>query len=483
MLKNRTVKILLIEDEEFDVRRIRNTLAPFAERLRLVDVVSDGLSALELLRSGRSYDVVIMDFQISGGLRGEALIRKLKALDETLQIIVVTKMTMNVTDYAFANKLLEAGAIWYCTKYPGDIEDYIYQPTDFILNIINAFEHRRLQKEQLSTSRRLQETIEEVLRKKQIIGQSPAIQLLRQQIEKYAPTPTNVLILGDSGTGKELVAANIHYRSTRRFENFVPINCGSLPDNLIESELFGFEKGAFTGAAAQKPGLFEVANGGTVFLDEITELPLAAQSKLLRVIQEGEIDKIGRTGKIRVDVRVIAASNKNLLREVEEKRFRQDLYYRLNVVSIAVPPLTERTEDIPLLVEHFLHVYAAQMNLPVPAVTTEAIEVLCQYHWPGNVRELQNVMQRLLLSGVATIKRRQARQALGQAPEPTNSAFSFEAVTDRDHILPWRELETQIQKKYFRFVLSQTRTRAEAARLLGMAPPNFHRLCKKLGLD
>jgi DNA-binding NtrC family response regulator len=302
IITTKTINILLIEDEEYDVRRIRNTLKPFEQRLIIRDVTSDGHTALELLQDNKNrYDVVIMDFQIAGSLSGEKLIRRIKQVDSALQIIVVTKMTVNITDFDFANRLLEAGAMWYCTKYPGDIEDYIYQPTDFILSIFNAFEKKRLQKEQQRSTRKLAQNIEDILREKRIIGESEAMENLRQQIQQCAESDTTVLIRGFSGTGKELVAANIHYRSHRRFEKFVAINCGSLPHDLIESELFGYEKGAFTGAREKKLGLFEVANKGTVFLDEIAELPSTAQVKLLRVIQEGEIDKIGRTAeKIKV---------------------------------------------------------------------------------------------------------------------------------------------------------------------------------------
>ena len=320
MLINTDVKILLIEDEAFDVRRIRNTLKPFEDQIHICDVTSDGHSALSLIGQKKNqYDVVIMDFQIAGNLTGETLIRKIKEIDPAIQIIVVTKMTVHITDFDFANKLIEAGAIWYCTKYPGDIEDFIYQPTDFILSIFNAYERKRMKRREMRTNRKLSQNVEEILQKKRIVGSSDAIVSLQQQILQCAKHDTTVLIRGDSGTGKELVAANIHYQSQRRFDKFVAINCGSLPHDLIESELFGFEKGAFTGAQDEKPGLFEIANNGTLFLDEIAELPLSAQVKLLRVIQEGELDKIGRTEKVKVNVRIVAATNKNL-----EKKFRKN---------------------------------------------------------------------------------------------------------------------------------------------------------------
>src|SRR5574341_21754 len=412
------INLLLIEDEAYDVRRVRSTLQPFEARIRIRDVVSDGQEALELLaKDSKKYDVVIMDFQIAGALIGENLIRRIKEIDRTLQIIVVTKMTLNVTDFDFASKLLEAGAMWYCTKYPGDIDEFIYQPTDFVLNIINAYEKKRLLQEQQRSTKKLQKNIQDILESKRLVGESPAMQKLRNQIQVYANTNANVVILGASGTGKELVAANIHFTSKRKFENFVPINCGSLPDPLIESELFGFEKGSFTGASANKKGLFEVADGGTIFLDEITELPISVQSKLLRVLQNGEIDKIGRTGKVEVDVRVIAATNKDLETEVQEKRFREDLYYRLNVVSITVPLLAQRREDIPLLIDHFLNLYSAEMNLELPQISDEAAQILFEHDWPGNVRELQNVVQRLLSTRAKVITSAQAKVAFGLQPD------------------------------------------------------------------
>ncbi len=481
MLTAETINILLIEDEEYDVRRIKRTLQPIENRVRILDVVSNGRAAIELLAQDRRlYDVVIMDFQIAGGLMGESLIRKIKEIDATLQIIVVTKMTVNMTDFDFANRLLDAGAIWYCTKYPGDIEDYIYQPTDFILSIFNAFEKRKLEKEKIRSHKRLQKNIQDILDRKRIIGESSTIQALRQQIQQCAQMDANVVIHGASGTGKELVATHIHYHSKRKIETFLPINCGSLPANLIESELFGFEKGSFTGASTKKLGLFEVADKGTIFLDEITELPLSAQSTLLRVIQEGEIDKIGRTEKLQVDVRIIAATNKNLAQEVRDKRFREDLYYRLNVVTIMVPALTQLRDDIPLLFQHYLQIFSQEMNKELPEVQPQAMDIITQYGWPGNVRELQNVVQRLLFVGEKRVGSDHVKMALGLLPtqgDPDKIGF-----WDRNNILPWRQMEANLRAKYFRFVRDNTRSDAEAARKLGLAPPNYHRMCKELGL-
>jgi len=484
MLANEKINVLLIEDEEFDVQRIRKTIQPFAGRIFIQQVVSNGRVALDLLEeNSQQYDVVIMDYQIAGGVMGETLIRRIKQIDPALQIIVVTKMTINMTDYDFANRLLQAGATWYCTKYPIDIEEYIYQPTDFILSIFNAYEKKSLEEERVKSNKKLQRNIQDILAQKQMVGLSPAIQSLREQIRQCAETDASVLIRGQSGTGKELVAVNIHYSGKRKFENFVAINCGSLPDNLIESELFGFEKGAFTGAGTRKQGLFEVANHGTIFLDEITEIPLNAQSTLLRVIQEGEIDKIGRTQKVKVNVRIIAATNRNLEQEVREKRFREDLYYRLNVVPIFVPSLSQRKTDIPLLIEHFLRLLSQDMNQAPPEITPRALALLVEYEWPGNVRELQNVVQRLLFLSTPKLEEKHVRLAQGlQTDAVKETSPRMPDLWDVEHILSWREMEQKVRRGYFQFVRENTNSDAEAARKLGLAPPNYYRMCKELGL-
>ncbi|MFZ0390861.1 MAG: sigma-54 dependent transcriptional regulator [Calditrichia bacterium] len=482
MLNQAKINIFLIEDEEYDVRRIKNTIKPFESRVHIRDSVSDGHSAVELLEMNpQKYDVVIMDFQIAGGLKGEKLIRRIKEIDATLQIIVVTKMTMNITDYDFANQLLEAGAMWYCTKYPGDIEDYIYQPTDFMLSIFNAYEKKRLEKEKRRSVRKLNQNLQEILRSKQIVGQSPSIRKLYTQVERSANSEAVVLIQGGSGTGKELVAANIHYQSGRRFEKFVPINCASLPGDLIESELFGFEKGSFTGATANKQGLLEVAHKGTAFLDEIAELPLNAQVKLLRFLQEGELDKIGRTDKLRVDVRIIAATNKNLEEEIRAKSFREDLFYRLNVINIRVPNLRERPEDIPLLVQYFMKNFSRDMGRDLPELEPSAMEMMKSYAWPGNVRELQNVVQRLLLYGDHKIGVSAVEQALSPIRR-TAGDIAEQDFLKGDQILPLREMEKKVREKYFRMVRANSGSDSEAARKMGLAPPNYYRMCKELGL-
>jgi len=482
----RKINLLVIEDEEFDVRRIRKTLKPFEDQIIIRDVFSNGKVALDHLKtSPERYDVIIMDFQIAGGLKGEALIHRIKQIDPTLQIIVVTKMTLNNTDFEFANRLLTAGAMWYCTKYPGDIEDAIYQPTDFVLSIYNACEKRRLEKQRMKSDQKLEKNVQKHLQDSQILGQSVYIRELKEQINKVAGSDSNVLIQGDSGTGKELVAAHIHYQSNRRFEEFVPVNCGSLPEHLIESELFGFEKGSFTGAQEKKLGLFEIAHKGTIFLDEVAELPLKTQATLLRVLQEGEIDKIGRSQRIDVDVRAVSATNSDLGQQVREGSFREDLYYRLNVVPITVRPLREHKDDIPLLLDHFLDRFSREMDKTKPVIPAPEMNLLMDYEWQGNIRELQNVTQRLLFFASQLVTAGEVEIALGRSHERGSTVGEENTLSiplNESKILPWKIMEKNIRKAYFEFVRRHAGSDADAARKLGLAPPNYHRMCRELGL-
>jgi len=484
MFTNKLINVLLIEDEEFDVKRVKKTLEAFSTQIRIEKVVADGTAAINTISSGDyDIDIAIMDFQIAGGIMGEELIRKLKEVDPSLQIIVITKMTINISDYSFANSLIQAGAYWYCTKYPGDIDEYIYQPTDFILSIFNAYQKKLLEKERLKSNEKIEKNIIDILHLRRLIGESETISILKVDIEKCANSNVSTIIRGDSGTGKELVAYNIHYKSKRKYENFVPINCGSLPAELIESELFGYEKGAFTGADKKKPGLFELANKGTIFLDEITELPLPAQVKLLRVLQDGELQKLGQTEIVKVDVRVISATNKNIEEEVKAKRFREDLYYRLNVVSLFVLPVRERKDDIPFLLDYFLTDISIDMGKEKPKIEADAAEFFLNYSWPGNVRELKNVVQRLLFSGENIITLDVAERSTGLT-STVHDSNEFDSISfpNPDEIISLKDMERLVREKYFNYVRETSSSDTEAANKLGIAPPNFYRMCKELGL-
>jgi len=477
-----TIKILLIEDEKYDVDRVKNTLQPYQDRIKITDVVKNGYDALDRLQAGSCFDVIIMDYQISGGLYGETLIRRIKAIDPTLQILVITKMTINQTDLNFANKLLESGAFWYGTKYPGDIEEFIYQPTDFVLSIMNAYALKKAKASNLSIQKRLDTKIKNILDQTPLIGESKSMQSLKTLIAKYAKPNANVLIIGESGTGKELVAKNIHYRSERKYEPFISVNCAAIPKDLIESELFGYEKGAFTGADKNKDGLFEQAHNGTLFLDEVTELPLSAQAKLLRVLQEGEIDKIGRKKKHAVNVRVLAATNRKPKDLLQKKILREDLFYRLNILQIKVPPLIDRNGDIPLLIEHFIHHFSKEMGVSALPITPEAVTRLEQYDWPGNVRQLKNVAQRLtILATGKTICKEDVHSCLENIEQLPVSDQRF-PVFSFQRILPFHDMEDLFRREYIQYVLNHSETDSEAAQKMGMAPSNFYRTCKLLGL-
>jgi len=483
MFENEHIRILLIEDEDFDVNRIQRTLEPFSDRMKIIKIFSDGSQAVNYIKDAQDeIDVIIMDFQISGGLMGEELIREIKSVNWTLQIIVITKMTINLTDYTFANALLRAGAFWYCTKYPGDIDNFIYQPTDFVIGVFNAYQKKKLEMENVKSNEKIEKNVNDILRQNRIIGESLSIKKLKEDIIKCAESDIAILIRGSSGTGKELVAYNIHYRSKRKFENFIPINCGGIPNDLIESELFGYEKGAFTGADKRKPGLFELANNGTIFLDEVTELGLNAQVKLLRVIQDGELEKLGRTEKIKVNVRIISATNKNIEDEVNAKRFRQDLYYRLNVVSLLAPDLKERKSDIQLLLKYFLSIYSLDMNRAVPQLSEDAMNTLINHSWQGNVRELKNVTQRIIFSGEKIITKEVAFQSLGILNYQQNEGSMGVPFPNYSEIMTLKDFEKNARAKYFEYVRSHSNSDTEAAQKLGLAPPNFHRMCRELGL-
>lgn len=483
MIAAKPIRVLLIEDEDFDVHRVRKTVSIVQDEIVIQHVVSDGAAALELINANPyCIDVIIMDFQIAGGLMGEALIKRIKEIRESMAIIVITKMTMNINDIDFANNLLKAGAFWYCTKYPMDVIDYIYQPTDFILSIKNAYANSQLVELARNSNEKLDKSVAEQLHAKEIIGNSAVIQRVKREIQQYAAADVSVVIQGPSGSGKEIIAHNIHLQSNRRYESFIAINCGSLPFELIESEFFGFEKGSFTGAVKDKKGLFEVADKGTVFLDEVAELPLAAQAKLLRFLESGEIEKIGRSGKNTVDVRIIAATNKDLRLEVKEGRFREDLYYRLAVVSMQNPPLSERKEDIPLLLEHFTNVYAMNMKKSKPAFSDAALQMVLHYSWPGNIRELKNFSQRIMFAQKDILDAEDVALSLGIQQLGKQSDTELDEFFNPDRIISLHDYKERTVEKYVRFVLMHTKNDSDAAKKLGLAPSNFYRLCQQLGL-
>jgi two-component system response regulator PilR (NtrC family) len=323
------------------------------------------------------FDLVIMDIRMPK-MDGITVLERLKEITPETIAIMITAFASTDT----AVRAMKKGAYDYITK-PFKIDE-------IKLIIHNALEKKALEKENILLKR----LVETKYSFDEIIGQGPKMLALYELMEKIAPTKTNLLITGESGTGKELVAKAIHFNSPRKENGFVTLNCGAIPENLLESELFGHMKGAFTGAMYNKRGLFEVADGGSIFLDEIGELPLSMQVKLLRVIQDREFTRVGGTEQIKVDVRIISASNKDLEEAVREKKFREDLYYRLNVIQIKLPLLRERREDIPLLAEHFFKKYEQELGKDIREISPDAMKLLINYDYPGNVRELQNIIER-----------------------------------------------------------------------------------------
>src|SRR5215467_1852179 len=269
----------------------------------------------------------------------------------------------------------------------------------------------------------------------QIVGRSAALRRVLRQVEVVAPTDSGVMIRGETGTGKELIAQAIHNRSSRRDRPFVKVNCAAIPSGLLESELFGHEKGAFTGAIMRKPGRFEVADKGTLFLDEVGDIPLELQSKLLRVLQEREFERLGSTRTQQVDVRVIAATHRDLKQMVEEGTFRNDLYYRLHVFPLTVPPLRERREDIPLIVRHFVHKYSQRMNRNIVTIPARTMEALVDYSWPGNVRELQNFIERAVILSPGAALRAPLDELKQETTQASTTSLSTLEEMEREHVL------------------------------------------------
>lgn len=366
-------KILIVDDE----RSIRNTLKDILEvESYQVDVVESGIEALELIKEN-NYDVVFSDIKMPQ-MDGVELLQKIKVNNPETPIIMISGHGTIET----AVDCIKKGAY-----------DFIEKPIDLnrlLIVVRNALDRTK----QASEIRILKRKIDQ---RYEMIGCSPSVERLRKMIATVAPTDARVLITGDNGTGKEVVARQIYLQSNRANKPFVEVNCAAIPSELIESELFGHEKGAFTSAIKQRIGKFEQADGGTIFLDEIGDMAMSAQAKVLRCLQENVVSPVGSDKLIKIDVRVIAATNKDLKEEIKKGNFREDLFHRLNVIPLHVSKLADRREDIPLLVEHFLQVICTEQGIAPKKFDETAIELLKNYPWPGNIRELRNIVERLII--------------------------------------------------------------------------------------
>jgi len=405
---------ILIVDDEFSVRDSLGNW--FLKDGYTVDTAKNAQEALALLQR-TSYEVLLLDIKMPG-MDGIELQRRVHEIDPHLMVIMITAYAAVET----AVQALKAGAFDYVTK-PID-------PDQLHHLVQNAMEQRRLRVENLA----LREKIEELVRVDEIVGESPSMQKVLELVRTVAQTEATVLIRGESGTGKELIARAIHANSPRRYFPIVPVNCGALPEGLLESELFGHEKGAFTGAQYRRKGRLEMTDGGTLFLDEIGTVSLRTQIDLLRVLETKEFTRLGGSNSVRVDFRTICATNQNLEQLVQEGKFREDLYYRVNVVSINLPPLRERRSDIPLLAHHFLRKFASRSNRGLSELSPEAMDALVRHDWPGNVRELANAIERAMVVGnPPAIRAEDLPFQLGKEGAQAESGASIAAI-ERAHI-------------------------------------------------
>jgi two-component system response regulator PilR (NtrC family) len=444
-------RILIVEDEK-SMREVLKILLE-GERYEVVSA-SDGLEGLSYLTHD-IFDLVITDIKMPK-VDGFELLKKAKEISPDTIVIMIT--AFGTTEAAI--EAMKSGAY-----------DYINKP--FKIDEIRLIVEKALEKKRLSEEvSLLRKKVKTTYRLENIIGQSPHMQELFRLIPKVAQSNSNVLIIGESGSGKELVAAALHNLSNRKDRNLVAINCAAFPEGLLESELFGHMRGSFTGALHNKQGLFEIADGGSLFLDEICEMPINLQAKLLRVLENGSFRRVGGTTDIKVDVRVISATNKDIKEETASGRFREDLYYRLNVVPIQIPPLRERKEDIPLLVEHFLRKISNQPR----KVTPEAMRMFMGFPWKGNVRELENIIERIAL---LTEKEEIApadlpNEILGYTTDTKEIPELTEAGIDIDAIIG------DIEKKYLLKALEKSGgVKKDAAKLLNLSFRSFrHRLSK-----
>jgi DNA-binding NtrC family response regulator len=437
--------VLLAEDD----RSTRSSLSQFLKGLGYEVVeASTGHEAMEHL-SARPFDIVVTDLMLPG-VGGLEILRALQTdTPGTVGIVI--------TGFGTVQNAIEAMRL--------GVFEYLLKPINFDeLQIVleRALEFQRLRKE----NRQFKREVQRQFGLQNLIGHSDAMRRILDLIEKVADSDSTVLIYGESGTGKELVARAIHYRSDRMDKPLVPINCAAIPSDLLESELFGYEKGAFTGAHRTKIGRFEYANGGTLFLDEIGEMSPQLQVKLLRVLQEKSFERLGGVRPIQVDVRIIAATNRDLEKAIEEGKFREDLYYRLSVIPIHIPPLRERKEDIPLLVEHFLEKFNTEKGRSVSGVSPKAMEKLTEYSWPGNVRELENLIERLVVlkrTGTIEVEDLPEKIRFGPARDPLGAIVLPEEGIRLEETIHRLERELILQ------ALRRTRgVKKEAAELLGM---------------
>ncbi len=454
-------KILIVEDND----TMREGISRVVQKMGHLTVeTSDGEQALSEFAKTQ-FDFMITDYKLPG-MDGIALLQKLKATSPDTEVLIITAYGT----IELAVEAMQKGAADFITK-PFPPEELSLKVNKILERIKERAEMDRISEENLY----LRDQVDVQFNFGEIVGQSPAMQNVYRTIEKVARGDSSVIIYGESGTGKELIARAIHKASPRRNRAFIRVNCGALAEGVLESELFGHEKGAFTGAVKRKKGRFELAQHGSIFLDEIGDIPLQTQVKLLRVLQEKEFERVGGEETLSVDVRIIAATNKNLQEEIEKGDFREDLYYRLHIIPIYLPPLRERMADIPILTEHFISKISNELNVANLSIDNYAVEKLKDYEWPGNIREFENVLERAaVLCDEGYIK-------LADLPIFTDSRAvgDLQSTSDLDLNMALESLEKQLIEK----ALDRARgIKTEAAKILGIKTSALYYKLEKYGL-
>ncbi|OCC15140.1 Type IV fimbriae expression regulatory protein PilR [Dissulfuribacter thermophilus] len=456
-------KRILIVDDEPEVRKIISSILQSPKGGYEVREAGDVETALELLKE-EPFDHVLCDIYMEP-LTGIDFLRKVKSDGLNINIIMIS----GKADVEQALEAISLGA-----------DDYVHKPITAgqLLFVLRRIEEQKRLKEE---NERLRAEVQERYSFHNMVGKSTKMQVVFDVIKKIADYKTTVLITGESGTGKELVAKALHYNGARKNAPFIAVNCGGIPENLLESELFGHAKGAFTDAIRAKKGLFEEADGGTLFLDEIGDLPLTLQVKLLRVLQDEEVRPVGATNVVKVDVRIVAATSKDLEREVKRGSFRKDLFYRINVLRISLPPLRERREDIPILVEHFIEKFNARLGTKIKGISSECMQLLMDYPWPGNVRELENVMERtMVLAEGEVIQREDLPPYL---LENLVVEDNVEKLDIEDSVLSIKKCSRVLEKKLIQRALQRTGgNKTQAAKLLEISLPALIYKMKDYGL-
>ena len=450
--------VLVVDD---DLELLRAVVRVLERAGYKTSAVSSGQEAFEAIhRDDPAPDVVLTDLHLSDATGLEVLSATIAKYPTVPTIVMTGRATVGS-----AVEAMRRGAFDYLVKP--------FEENDILLSAVSrAVAHKNL----VDRNRYLEQRLTATDRYEDLVGGSSGMRAVVAMADTVAPTDVTLLILGESGTGKEVLVRAIHRRSRRREKPFMAINCGALSESVLESELFGHAKGAFTGAVVARRGLFEEASGGTVFLDEVGELPPAVQVRLLRVLQEREVRPVGSNKSQSVDVRIVAATNRNLEKDVADGKFRQDLYYRLNVVSIDVPPLRARLDDVSLLVHHFIGKYASRYGRAVNRIDAAALAVLMEYRWPGNVRELENTIERAVVLC--------NRESLSIDDLP--AAVKVTRVAEprlRPYDLPFAEAKHEFERSYLQHVLLHSQGSADAARVAGLDRSNFRRLLRRFELD